>query len=174
MEAQLQQQLLQLSEAHGKQLEDSLAVLDKKFVSQIEVGQRSKLLFWSKITEPARVQLRFHECAIKCVKTASDGQARRSCTEQCSTPLQQAQTHVQQAVNTYQNRMASAASDCQERLRVDLQSLAAKGDVTEADKGAAAQDFMKCFKPAAQDGVKMWQEKLLPTLEAQLKQFSQQ
>ncbi len=120
------------------------------------------------------MQLNFHKCAIKCVETAQDGQARRNCTEQCSTPLQQAQTHVQQAVSTYQSRMASAASDCQERLRIDLQSLAAKGDVKESDKSAAAQDFMKCFRPAAQDGVKMWQDKLLPTLESQLQQFSRQ
>ncbi len=38
MEAQLQQQLLQLSEKHGKQLEESLAALDKKYVAQIEVS----------------------------------------------------------------------------------------------------------------------------------------
>jgi hypothetical protein len=38
MEAQLQQQLLQLSESHGKKLEESLAVLDKKYISQIEVS----------------------------------------------------------------------------------------------------------------------------------------
>ncbi|XP_070541172.1 protein FAM136A-like [Ptychodera flava] len=76
-----------------------------------------------------KMQANMYKCCTKCCETPSyTMEGAQRCIEQCSLPLQQAQTYVQNELGEFQDRLQRCAMQCQD----DLKDLVARGNTNEA------------------------------------------
>ncbi|XP_055529265.1 protein FAM136A [Wyeomyia smithii] len=65
-----------------------------------------------------KMQAEMHECAARCCRdTAASMDSVQRCVENCSTPVQRAQQHVEKELGSFNNRLQRCVMDCNDSVK---------------------------------------------------------